>query len=40
MRDDVGIVWRALAEAAVGAVRVVVLDVLDKELFELLAGFR
>jgi hypothetical protein len=35
IRDDFGIVWCALAEAAEGSVRFVVLDVLGEELFEL-----
>src|SRR5207244_11431481 len=35
--DDLGAVWRALAEAAVGPVRVVVLDVSAYEVFELSA---
>ena len=33
--DDCRIVWRALAEDAVGSVGVVVLDVLVKEMFDL-----
>ena len=37
MLDNFGIVGRALAEAAVGSVGVVVLDVLGEELFELSA---
>jgi hypothetical protein len=37
VRDDVARVGCALAEAAVRSVRVVVLDVLDEELFEVAA---
>jgi hypothetical protein len=37
IRDDFGIVGRALTQSAMRSVRVVMLDVLGEEMFELLA---